>query len=219
MTTLAQLADSIQTAVSDTSAATWSQATIETWLNEVISEYFAHFPVTQTELIVTNNGNTDYDLPAGTTAVLSAMYLESDNGTETYLTRLSFADGRFSRGYYDILATLPPKLRLGHAPPGNDEITLLYQGTTSDITSSQSIIVPPNHFHILRQGVTWRAAQERLMNEDKNAYRNLDLLTALAQTAASARDLFETMIVSAKAQQAGQAAMVKWDLDGQERIY
>jgi len=86
MTTLAQLADRAQSALSDAAAGTWSQATAEEWCNEALRDYSLHFPREIEATQATSANDRKYDLPAGFQAMLTVEY-PSGNDPPDYLVR------------------------------------------------------------------------------------------------------------------------------------
>lgn len=208
MTTLAQLADQIQTAVSDAAAATWTQATIEGWLNKAIRDYSDHFNATTTTTLTAVADTTDYTLPDGCTAVLSV-----EVPATCFLKHKSHARKEFynNADYYDVIHTNPPTLRLSAAPPADTDIIIWYTAVyNSALSASDAVTVPERHWGILEAHVIWQALRERQAGENQNPYRNMELLTTMTNTAVSARTTYETMIADAKQNQT-KSAIIEWD--------
>ena len=226
MTPLAQLADRAQAAVSDTAAGTWSQEQIEEWALEAIRDYSNYFPRRLQSTIATAAGDRQYDLPAGTLALLSVEYPTGQDPPE-YLDRRPYTHPDFwiETGYYDFFLPHDPtdqgELYISEKPAAGETITI-HCTAIHDVTvaSGDTITVPAQHEPILIEFVVWRAWLERLGKEQQAPTSNSSLLlNQYASNADRARRNYVQALGRARVQAAGESRRAPWKLDKWDRSY
>ena len=226
MTTLAQLADRAQAAVSDGAAATWSQDQMEAWAVEAIRDYSNYFPRRLQATITTTLDERTYDLPAGLLAVASVEYPAGEDPPQ-YLARHSYTDPAFwqADGHYDLVrsrdATGTAELTISTKPAAGETIAVHYLAI-HDVTveSADTITVPAAHEPILIEFIIWRAWLERLGAEQQSPTSNSSLLLSqYAANADRARRNYVQALGRARVQAAGESRSARWRLDKWDRWY
>ena len=232
MTTLANLADRAQNAISDASGTTWSQAVVEEWCVEGIRDYNQHFPRTVKTTIATSADDRDYDLPADFRAMLSVEYPAGEDPPR-YLARRSRLGGAFwnRSGYYDVITREdtgegPPaggwaELFIGEKPADSETITIEYLADHDlSLSSGDTITIPERHEHIVVDFVVWRAWLELLGAEQQNPTSNSSLMMSqLASNTDRAKRAYVESLARALRAREGRSARVTWLLDKWDRIY
>lgn len=201
MTTLAQLADRAQNALSDAGASVWSQAIIEEFVQDAIREYNNHFPRLRETTINAASDDHYYDLPAD---CLNVIQVEYPNGQDppTYLTRNDSATDTFwlAATYYDIRHHAddadPDELIISDSPAGTEVIRVHYRGRHDPtIASGAATTVPDHHHGLLIQFAVWRALTERLANEISTPSTTSSILvTQMQEAAQNARATYDHML-------------------------
>ena len=226
MTTLAQLADRAQNAISDAGATTWSQSIVEEWSVEAVRDYSQFFPRRVTDTIATLVDDREYDLPADFRRMLSVEY-PTDQDPPEYLRRRSFMDPDFWEvdGYYDVVkhgdVAGVDELWISEKPAAGETITIIYHADHDlSLASGDSITVPARHEHILVEFVIWRAWTELLGAEQQSPTSNSSLLMSqLAVNADRAKRSYVQALARARIAASGESRSVRWMMDKYDRIY
>jgi len=226
MTTLAQLADRAQAALSDTAEATWSQALIEAFCNDALRDYSRRFGRTVRKLIAATTDDQDYDLPLDATGVISVEYPQG-NDPPLYLMRRSHKSPGFwnASGYYDIIKRDdledPSELLLSENPTTGENIRVEYTTTHDlDLASAGVLTIPAHHEDVVIAYVVWAAWRELTSTEMQSPTSASSLLMGqLQQNEASAWNRYTQLIESVQAEGRGQAEINPWSPEGQARIY
>ena len=226
MTTLAELADRAQNAVSDAGAATWSQDVIEEWCIEAIRDYSKHLPRTITDTIATSAAVQKYDLPSDFRLMESVEYPTGEDPPE-YLVRRAYTDRDFwvQDGFYDVLRHRSvgdaDELWISSSPAAAETITIIYQGDHDfALSSATTITVPERHENILVEYVIWRAWVELLGAEQQSPTSNSSLLMSqFASNADRAKRSYVEALARALRSEEGDSARVQWRFDKFDRIY
>ena len=227
MTTLAELADRAQNAVSDSAAGTWSQSLMEEWAVEAIRDYSQYFPRRVQSTISTSADDRKYDLPAGLTHLLSVEYPTGEDPPE-YLSRRPYTHPDFWQedGYYDYFLPHDPtdqgELYISEKPSAGETITVHYQGIHDlSLVSADTITVPARHEPILIEFIIWRAWLEKLGAEEQSPTSNSSLLlNQYASNADRARRNYVQALNRARIAYAGNRSRTAyWKLDKWDRSY
>lgn len=217
MTTLVQLADRAQNAISDAAAGSWSQATIEEWCNEAIRDYSLRFPRELEATQAVGALDRKYDLPARFGAMLTVEYPDGEDPPE-YLTRRDHRGGGFwdYEGYYDIVnhgaSAVADELWISEKPSAGETIRYWYQ-TDHDfaLASGGTLTVPGRHEHILIAFVLWSAWRELTSGEMQSPTSSSSLLMSqMQQNEAGAWSRYRELVRVAEQKLAGQSAAIAW---------
>lgn len=219
------LIDTIQVALDDAAASTFSEAELLSWINEAVREYTQHFPriseIDLTAVALTRS----YAMPWDTRRVLAVEY-PADDDPPQYLTQMKRKRPNFSNDqHYDFLArhdlTTAPTLLLSFDPAAAESIRVTYQHEhDSELTATSYITVPADHHHILIQYVLFAATRQLQANEEAAPTSSSSLL--MSQFASNTRR-YELAYLNAINRvlyhRQGQSNMTAWKMDNHDRIY
>jgi hypothetical protein len=226
MSTLANIADEAQNVLSDSAAATWSQATVEEWINAAIRDYSNHFPrLVETTQSTTADDRT-YDLPADFQTMVKVEYPDGQDPPE-YLSRLSYKHPQFWQGdyWYDVVfkdnVADAAEFWMSKKPAASETIRWHYLATHDfTLASGGTVTVPEQHENLLIAFVVWKAHQELLMAEQQSPTSNSSLLMGqLANNADRAKRAYFQAVAQALRGREGTSAQLAWRPGGSERIY
>ena len=233
-TTLAQLADICQEQLSDSGAGTWTQATVEGWVQEAIRDYSVHFPRLKEYTINCNDDVHEYPLPVDFLGATLVEYPDGEDPPE-YLTRLSRTDPAFwlSADYYDLYVTgdatesgavagesANDLLIVSADTASGEDIILQYRARHNDaLASGGEVTVPAHHFDLIVTFVTWRAWVERLAAEEQAPDQTTLLLSQLASNADRAHRRYTEALNRAKAARSDTGITDPWRSDIHDPIY
>ena len=226
-TSITNVADIAQIALSDTAAAIWSQSDVEAWVLEGIRDYGSHFHriLDATLTCVTDQHN--YALPNDYIAPVKVEYPKDEDPPE-YLDRFPRKDPRFwaSERYYDVEEFSTEgdagDLWISPDPTTGEQIYLTYQAMYYDPDASIPItncLVPDVHVPLLVLFVQWKAAVERLNNELQAPDRSINLIDDMNDAVDTARRSYERAIDRAKAAGYQSRWTEPWTLDVYDPIY
>jgi hypothetical protein len=233
MTTLAQLADRAQNALSDAAAGTWSQNTVEEWVLDGIRDYNNHFTIVYQETINCTNNTRTYALPDTFRSVLLVEYPVGEY-PPVYLQRRNVHHPDFweEDGYYDIIIqpapalTMPSggisssKLYISEKPSATEDIRVTYEGPhDDDLTSTDNLSLPPEHEPIVIAFVLWRACQERHNLEAQSPDTTIRMLHQFKLSAQAAEAAYREAIRAATNKTAPGGWVGPWQVDSHDRIY
>jgi hypothetical protein len=226
VTTLAELADKAQNAISDSGASTWSQSLVEEWCVEAIRDYSQHFPRRINTTINTSADDRKYDLPADFRGIVSVEYPTGEDPPE-YLEHRSYTeDGFWERdSYFDIIIRADvadvAELWISEKPSASETITVEYIGDHDlSLSSGDTITVPERHEHILIEFVIWRAWVELQGAEQQSPTSNSSLLMSqYASNADRAKRSYVEALARGLRSQEGKSVRMKWKFDKFDRIY
>jgi len=225
MTTLAQIADRAQRALSDGLAGTWSQTDIEKWICEAILDYSTHFPRTETETISCTASTHAYDLATDYIDTILVEYPKDEDPPE-YLARLARTHPSFwgNDGFYDIeparQAGTQATLYISDTPTASEEIEHTYSAHhTVKLNSDSAITVPEYHEPILILYVLWAAYTERLSQEEQGPDTTIHLMEQYRTAAQTAWTHYQDAITQAIKQQARGGITGPWRADIHDPIY
>lgn len=233
MTTLAQLADRAQNALSDAAAGTWAQATVEEWILDGIRDYSNHFSLTYRSTINCTANTRAYSLPDTYRDVILVEYPVGEDPPE-YLERRPVHHPDFwdRDGYYDILLQSAPglgvptggvadsTLYISEKPSAGESIYVTYTGPhNTDLDSDDVLSLPDEHEPIIIAFVLWRACQERHNLEAQSPDTTIRMLHQFKLSAQAAETAYRAAIQEAKGQDAPGGWVGPWKLDDADRIY
>ncbi len=227
MTTLTQLADIIQTALSDTAETTYTQIQIESWVIEAIKDYSLHFPLTAVSTIPTIADQTTYTLPTGHQTTLQVEYPTGDD-PPTYLHRLNINHTAFwlSPTHYHIIkhndAQTADQLVISPKPVSEaSTLTITHQADhPHDLQPTDPVTITPHHHNLITAFVVWKAAQHLQMKEQQAPTSNSSLLMSqLASNAARLHAEYNTALGRAIYNQPMTNTPLQWQPTDHGRIY
>jgi len=225
MTTLAQLADRAQNAISDAAAATWSQALIEEWCNEAIRDYTNYFTRQIEDTIAAVTDDRKYDLPSGFRAMIQVEYPDAQS-TPEYLSPRSHTESGFwdSSGYYSIISHqsigTPDELWISEKPTTGETIRFIYEASHNYIlTSGNTVTVPAHHEHLLILFVVWKAWLERTGKEEVDTQTTTLELSQYQANTNAAEKSYNTALAAAKKNEYQTSQHATWKMDEWDRIY
>ena len=226
MTTLANLADRAQNAISDSGATTWSQSVVEEWTVEGIRDYNKHFPRTVNGTISTTADDHQYDLPSDFRGIVSVEYPTGQDPPEYLAQKSRLGDGFWNQtGFFDVIlrrdASDVAEIVISEAPAAGETITIEYLADHDlNLASGDTITIPERHEGIIVEFVIWRAWLELLGAEQQSPTSSSSLL--MSQYASNADRAKRSYVEAlARALRAGEGASgrVQWRLDKYDRIY
>ena len=230
MTTLAGLADRIQTQLNDTAEATWKQDTIESFCIEAIRDYSTYFRRHAKEVItVSTAGQVQFTLPDD---FRDATLVEFPVGEDPprYLKRRSRTHPNFwqESGYYDYHRQ--PDARL--PDPGNmlwlsdddalttDVMHVYYTAAhVTDLDPGDTISVPTEHEHILALFVIWKAYNERLAVEEQSPDTTIRMIQQMKLSVEAAERSYRAAVKAATDRSGAGGWTGPWKVDSHDRIY
>lgn len=222
-TTLQNLVDQLQSVLSDSAAAVWSEATLRGWLNDAIRDYSIHFRRQRTTTITTAANDREYDLPSDFVAVLSVEY-PAGEAVPVYLQKRPFTSADFwdNSGYFDIVGRgddqNASEVWISEKPAADQSIVVEYEAWHDwNLSASSYVTVPAVHHHILIAYGTWQASLNLQMAEQQSPTSNSSLLMSqFAQNSNMLRRQYLEALARAGKAQSGQGGVVDW---GQSFIY
>ena len=227
VTSITNVADMAQVALSDTGAATWSQAEVEGFVLEAIRDYGSHFHRIAVQTITCTNGTQVYDVNNDFIAAVLVRYPLADT-PPVFLDRKTRKDPAFweSDDYYDITAKNTEgsagSITISKDPATSDQIYLTYQAMYYDPDAdipTTNCLVPDVHVPLLILFVQWKAAVERLNNELIAPDRSINLIDDMNAAVDTARRSYERAIDRAKAAGYQSRWTEPWTGDIHDPIY
>jgi hypothetical protein len=230
-TTLNDIANRVNNALSDAGEATWGDSVIEEWVIEGIREYSQHFPRLRTGTETTVADQHEYDLP-NTCMELELVEYPTGEDPPKYLTRKSRKDPDFygAEGYYDVAYSgtvddlggsyTRGSIYLSQDPESDQTITMIYWSPQAvELASNSAISIPQEHEHLLVLFAVWKAHAERLADQTANPDTTLDLLESFRKNAYQARADFDTALRTARGSKSPSGPTGPWESDTFDRIY
>ena len=232
MTTVAQLADRCQIALSDTAATTWPQATVEDWVCDAIRDYSQYFPrvVTSTVDAIGAIAVHYLDLPTTFLEMVSVEFPKGEN-PPTYLERRSIHHPEFwdRDGYYDIVyshqivedpvGTTANRIYFSRLPLATEGYTLRFHAVHAASGAADTVTVRTDHQPLLVLFVVWRALKERQAKESANPDTTSKYLNQLVYAATQAEVEYRRALQRALGSQSDSGSAGPWRTDVYDPIY
>jgi hypothetical protein len=232
MTTVAQLADRCQLALSDSGAGTWPQATVEDWVCDAVREYSQHFPRILTTHVDTIGGTPDHYtlLPEDFLEIVSVEFPLGED-PPVYLQHRSMHHPEFwdRDGYYDVLRSdqiysaldtdTYNKIVWSRVPLATEGYKIRYQAAHSATSASDPITIRTDHQPILVLFVIWRALKERQAKEAANPDTTSRYLNQLVYAATQAEQEYRRALDRAINSRSDSGWAGPWRADIYDPIY
>ena len=222
--TRGDLVDLIELALSDSSNATFAEATVQDWLEEAIRAYSAHFPRVQSSTLNCSAGVHYYTVSDDTIDLVKVEYPKGEDPPE-FLKPLTRKSPNFwdSDDYYDFEPDYEGEgtLWISASPAATDtiEVTYLAHHATSYAQDSSYITVPEEHVPILVAYCVWKGFQEVLAAEQQSPDTTIHLIRDMTQQVQAAYAQYERLLDRAK-ETAGRSAITQgWIMDDYDPIY
>jgi len=225
-TTLTGLTTICRDAIGDPSAATFSDAILQDYINLAIADLNNYFPKRSVATISTVLNQQVYELPISLISAVSVEYPTSETPPK-YLTRRAYTHPLFNlvEGYYDVFIRQdqtvgnPPTLYLSVKPPAGKTITVWYNSEHSKLLNpGDATTILDRHLYLIPLRVRWSCWAElatvETMDPDPlhTPYPTKEKSANLAETA------YRAALATAIATDA-ESGITPWTMDRFDRIY
>jgi hypothetical protein len=227
--TLLQFRDSLRYILSDKTI--WRDTMLNEWINAALNDYSNYFPMEQYYKIDCTVGNHEYTLSYPVIAIVSVEYPDGQVPPR-YLVQLSEHHPNFwDHPCYDlrqpqsyVVSQGDPQLSnvlvIGESPTATEDIILRYLTPHRQPAADASYLtVPEEHLEALRLFVYWKALVHIAMDQDIDAGRKSNMITALGGTAKDAEYAYHYKLKSFGGPAPHTGYTGPWPMDNKDRIY
>ncbi len=231
MYTLATFRATIRTILKDKTV--WRDTMINSWINDAVRDYSNYFPMEAYYKIDCSANVREYELSTASevVGVISVEYPDGQTPPR-YLQRLAETHPSFWDGpYYDIRqpnrnmvsigsSAIYPYLVIGEKPAAADDIIFRFlRPHLLPEADADYFTIPDEHFEAIRLFVYWKALASIALDQDIDAGRKSNIMTALGGTTKDAEYAYHYKLraFSGPAPLTGIAG--PWHMDKDDRIY
>jgi hypothetical protein len=226
MTTLNELRGRIQNLLADASGTTFTYTLIEEWIEDAIREYGQHFSIFDTYGFTTSVGEAEYELFNFPIKNIFAVEYPTNQEPRSYLEKRDRFDTqgfhRDDQGYdYEVTGEAGARIVLYFSKTDfeNYEAITVYTLQAYD-EDAATIELPVEHETIIIARVKWMAYEYLVAQEMTNPTNNSSLLMGqMQQNANSARKSYFQLLTLALFKDEGKSEVIRWEMDGFDRIY
>lgn len=218
--TLATFRDTLRWNLKD--ATIWRDSMLNGWTKDAIRDYSNYFPLETSLKIDCTAATREYSLSTAG-EVLGIVSVEYPDGETPprFLQRLAEPHPNFWDGaYYDIRQGSTQYLVIGESPAATEDIILRYLTLHTIPTSdSSTLTIPDEHFEAIRLYVYWQALKHIALDQDIDAGRKSNIMTALGGTTKDAEYAYHYKLrgYTGPAPQTGLTG--PWHMDDKDRVY
>jgi hypothetical protein len=231
MYTLAAFRATLRSVLKDKTV--WRDTMLNGWINDAVRDYSNYFPMEAWYKIDCSANVREYELSTAL-EVLGVINVEYPDGRTPprYLQRLSETHPNFWDGpYYDIRQpnmnmltqgepAIYPYLVIGEKPAAADDIIIRYL-TVHRVPSQDCayFTIPDEHFEAIRLFVYWKAIASIALDQDIDAGRKSNIMTALGGTTKDAEYAYHYKLRSFQGPAPLTGIAGPWPMDKKDRIY
>ncbi len=220
MTTRSTLRNYIRERLTD--SVKWSDATLNTWINQAILDYSHYFPYIAAKSYTFTASSRSFTIANLNPTPIRVLRVEYPAGLQPprYLTPIPRSDPRFWDGpYYEAVGEPPTDIYLGEEAQAGEAAEVTYTAIHTLPTSDNSVLsVPDIHLEVLILFCLWKAAEEILMSESIDPDSLEFLVSQKGLNVIRLERLYRNKLWEFQRSSSSRVAGF-WRMDAKDRIY